>query len=234
MILRSHSAHPLPHIPSKESAVSYPPPPGQDPNNPYAAPQQNTPYGYPQQASPPPHQAPAPQYGYPQQPGGYPQQPGMPAYPGAPMAPSVSMPGPVVTARVLLFVAGSLWGLLGLLMLIGGLAANGMVNDIPGVGSVGDAALGIGLVLFVLFGGLAALHIVPASMFGKGAVGTRVTAIIAASVNGLFALVGMLSAIGNSAGGQIFVSLLWLATAVLTLVFCSMGAGSQWFNRPRY
>ncbi|GAA2635573.1 hypothetical protein [Streptomyces axinellae] len=214
--------------------MSYPPPPGQDPNNPYAAPQQGAPYGYPQQAPPPQYQTPAPPYGYPQQPGGYPQQPGMPAHPGIPMAPSVSMPGLVVTARVLLFVAGALWGLSAVFVLIGGLMANGMVNDIPGVRSVGGAALGIGLGLFLLFGGLAALHIVPASMFGKGSVGTRVTAIIGASLNGLIALLGMLSAIGNSGGGSIFVSLLWLATAVVTIVFCSMGAAGQWFNRPRY
>lgn len=45
--------------------MSYPPPPGQDPNNPYGQPQ--GPYGYPPQGGPA-------GYGYPQQQQGYPQQ----------------------------------------------------------------------------------------------------------------------------------------------------------------
>jgi uncharacterized RDD family membrane protein YckC len=49
--------------------VSYPPPPGQDPNNPYA---QQPPQQPPQQQA----------YGYPQQQGGFPQQPGQPGQPG--------------------------------------------------------------------------------------------------------------------------------------------------------
>jgi uncharacterized RDD family membrane protein YckC len=68
--------------------VSYPPPPGQDPNNPYAQQPPQQPYGYPQQQPQQPPQQPG--YGYPQQPGvpgqqayGYPQQqPGYPAAPG--------------------------------------------------------------------------------------------------------------------------------------------------------
>ncbi|WP_326688473.1 MULTISPECIES: hypothetical protein [unclassified Streptomyces] len=207
--------------------MSYPPPPGQNPNNPYAAPQQGAPYGYPQQSPPP-------QYGYPQQ-GGMPAYPGA-AYPGGPMARSVSMPGQLITARVLLFFAGSLWGLFSLFPLIGGLAAGSMLNDLPGVGSADGAAVGIGLLFFLLLGGLAALHIVPAAMFGKGGIGTRVTAIIAASINALCPLLGVLGALGSgdAAVGQVFAGLLWLATAVLTIVFCSLNTASQWFNRPRH
>ena len=56
--------------------MSYPPPPGQDPNNPYAQQPPQQPggqpgYGYPQQPGA------QPGYGYPQQqPGGIPGQPG--------------------------------------------------------------------------------------------------------------------------------------------------------------
>ncbi|MGY1437549.1 hypothetical protein [Streptomyces reniochalinae] len=204
--------------------MSYPPPPGQSPHNPYSAPQQpqqGAPYGYPQQGAPAP-------YGYPQA--------GMPAYPGGGMQPAVSMPGVVVTARVLLFIAGSLWALFGVLLLIGGVAANDALDDIPGVGAAGGAALGIALFGLLIGGGLATLHIVPASMFGKGRSGTRVTAIIAGAVNALIPLLSFIGQLagGDSAGGSLFLAVLWLATAVLTIVFCSMSAAGQWFNRPQY
>lgn len=204
--------------------MSYPPQPGQSPNNPYSAPQQGAPYGYPQQGGGQP--------GY-----GYPAGGGMPAYPGGgPMQPPVSMPGQVVTARVLLFIAGSLWALSAVLILILGLAANDALDDIPGVGAAGGAALGVALIFFLVFGGLAALHIVPASMFGKGRSGTRITGIIAASVNALLPLLSLLGQMANdtAAGGSIFAALLWLATAVLTIVFLSVSAAGQWFNRPQY
>ncbi|HEX5566369.1 MAG TPA: RDD family protein [Streptomyces sp.] len=69
--------------------MSYPPPPGGQPSNPYEQPnpyaqQPGQPYGYPQQG------APQPGYGYPQQPGQpYPQQPGQPyaQQPGGPYSP---------------------------------------------------------------------------------------------------------------------------------------------------
>lgn len=216
--------------PSEETARELPPAPGQNPNNPYAAPPQGAPgaapYGYPQQG--------AGQPGY----GGYPG--GMPAYPGGPgghMQPIVKMPGQVITARVLLFFAGALWALFAFAVLIVGAAANDSLNDIPVADSVGGAALGGALLVFLVFGGLAALHIVPACMFGNGRVGTRVTAIIAASLNTLIPLLAVFGALGsgdNDAAGTIFLCLLWLATAVLTIVFCSMSAAGQWFSRPQY
>ncbi|MCX2971499.1 MULTISPECIES: hypothetical protein [Streptomyces] len=197
-------------------------------------PSQHNPYG-----QPPPQGQPAgqQQYGYPQQPPaqpgyGYPQQA---AYPQPGMAPAQpqGMPGQVVTARVLLFIAGSVWTLLGLLMLILGVAAEGATDDIPGLGDAGDFLAGAAIIMFLLFLGFGALHIVPASMFGKGGTGTRVTAIIAASLNALIALLALLSAF-SSEGGNPILALLWVATAVLTIVFCAMGQASAWFNRPRY
>ncbi|MDJ1135984.1 DUF3824 domain-containing protein [Streptomyces iconiensis] len=207
--------------------MSYPPPPGQDPNNPYAAPPQGQPgYGYPQQAPP------QPMYGYP-------QQGGIPGYPGGPMPPNVArMPGAVITARVLLFVAGSLWALAGVIGLIGFLAAADGLNEVPGLDGASGGAAGVGVIFFLILGGLAALHIVPASMFGKGAAGTRITAIIAASLNSLVPLLGFLGVASSSndvyGPGAMLLYVLWLATAILTIIFCSLSAAGQWFNRPRF
>jgi hypothetical protein len=207
--------------------MSYPP----DPQAPYGG----NPYAQPQQPQQPGAQ---PGYGYPQQPApqpgyGYPPPPGS-GVPGMPQR----MQGQVVTARVLMFVSGSLWAVLGIVMLIVGLAAEDAVGDLPGL--EGGAALGMALIVFLIFGGLGALHIVPAAMFGKGGSGTRITAIIASSLNSLFAVLALLGALGSmgngeaGAGGQFFVALLWAATAVVTVVFLSMRQAGTWFNRPRY
>lgn len=201
--------------------MSYPP----DPKSPYGgAPygQQQPGYGYPQQ---PPAQ---PGYGYPQYQAGGMTTPGM----------APQMQGQVVTARVLLFVAGSIWALMSIFMLIGGFAAQSMLEEVPGMD--GGAALGIALLLFLLFAGMGALHIVPASMFGRGGTGARVTAIIGASLNSLFGLIYvvasfvMLGEDEEGAAGLLFLSVLWAGTAVPTVIFLSMSQASAWFNRPRY
>lgn len=195
--------------------MSYPP----DPNNPYVQPQQGA-YGYPQQA---PTQ---PAYGYPQYGAG--PVPGMPQ----------RMQGQVITARVLLFVAGGIWVLVSLMALIAGFAARSVFADVPGTD--GGVALGVALLLFLLFAGMAALHIVPASMFGKGGTGSRVTAIIGASLNGVLALIYVFASLAmmgegdDDAGGLFFLSLVWASTAILTVVFCSLRQAGEWFNRPRY
>jgi hypothetical protein len=194
--------------------MSYPP----DPKNPYGAAPSGNPYGQPQ-----------PGYGYPQQPGyGYPQQP----YPAAGMAAPMSMPPQTVTARVLLFVAGSLWALFGIIMLIVGLAAESAMQELD-LGS-GGSAVGISLLLFLVFGGMAALHIVPAAMFGKGGTGSRVTGIIASALNSVVALLALLGGASEGNGGGIVISILWTATAIVTVIFLSMGPTGVWFNRPRY
>ncbi|EST39310.1 hypothetical protein N566_02640 [Streptomycetaceae bacterium MP113-05] len=218
--------------------MSYPP----DPHNPYGAAPSGDPhgpkqpgYGYPAAAPGGPGADPMqPGYGYPQQqpaaPGyGYPQQ----SYPSpGGMGVLQSMPAQATTARVLLFVAGALWGLMGLLMLIGSLAAQSMLEEMD-VADSGEA-VGVGLLLFLLFGGLAALHIVPASLFGKGGTGTRVTGIIASSLNSVVALLALLGGASDGNGAGVVVSILWTATAVVTVIFLSMGPTGAWFNRPRY
>ncbi|WP_019548703.1 hypothetical protein [Streptomyces sulphureus] len=207
--------------------MSYPPPPPQGPGNPYGQPgqpPQGAPgYGYPQQA---PGQ---PQYGYPQQ--GYPQYP---PGSGGPGGMPQRMPGQVVAARVLLFIAGSMWGLGAVLFLIVALVARDSFNDIPGLDTGANVAMGVMLIFFVLFGGMATLQIVPASLMGKGRGGTRVTAIIAAAVNAILPVIGLFTVPGSneSNAGGAFIYILWAGTAILTIVFCSMQQASQWFNRP--
>ena len=145
------------------------------------------------------------------------------------------MPGPVVTARVLLFIAGGLWGIGAAIMFLGGVAAQGALDelDVPGIGA--NAAMGVLLLFAVFFAGAAVLHLIPAINFGKGRSGTRVTAIIAGVVNALLPVVGIvgITASGMTEGGAFFFYLLWAATGILTIVFCSMSAASQWFHRPR-
>ncbi|OEV03565.1 hypothetical protein [Streptomyces oceani] len=205
--------------------MSYPPP---GPNNPYAQspPPGAPPPGYAQQGPPPgpPGGYPGGAYNY-----GYPQAP----HPGGLWMPE-RMPGTVITARVLLFVAGALWGLCALFILIVGAALNDVAGELPMADGGGDVALGGALIMFVIFGGLAALHIVPASMFGRGTQGTRVTAIIAASVNALMPCLGFFALASEDNLGNPITLLLWAATAILTIVFCSLAQAGQWFNRPRY
>jgi uncharacterized RDD family membrane protein YckC len=134
--------------------VSYPPPPGQDPNNPYAQQPPQQPYGYPQQ--PPAGGQPA--YGYPQQPPqqpyGYPQQPQQPqpgyGYPPG-MPPGTVQAtngyinlhhlGPVELATMgyrflARLIDGLLLGLLfGILSFAGGLGALGIVSSVEDCGS---------------------------------------------------------------------------------------------------
>ena len=210
--------------------MSYPPPPGQNPNNPYSTPQQGAPgapYGYPQQG--------AGQPGY----GGYPG--GMSAYPAGPMQPVVRMPGQVMTARVFLFFAGALWGLVDFVLLLATLATGHSAASLPGgLSPEGGSALGYLLLFCLLYAGLAALHIVPACRFGKGRSGTRTTAIVAGSLNSLVPVIGFIRFLSGetsgsaNTGGIVFFCLLYLAITVLTIVFCSTSAASQWFNRPRH
>lgn len=184
-----------------------PPPPGQSP------------YG---------QHAPYDQSAYGQQPGyGYPP----PGFPGGPM-PRAQMPGLVIAARVLLFVAGAMWTLLAVLMLCIAVVAEDLTSeDVPGFSDLQAAAVGV-LVLFGLVAlGLAALHIVPAALFGKGGTPTRVVAILAASVNSLVGLLTLLGTLSN--GDNPILTMLWLTTGVLTIIFCAVPQAGQWFHRPR-
>ncbi|GAA1906615.1 hypothetical protein GCM10009716_15720 [Streptomyces sodiiphilus] len=199
--------------------MSYPP----DPNatQPYGQqpPPQQPGYGYPA----PPQGAPG--YGYPPQgtvpPGGMP--PG-----GQWGAAPASMPGTVITARVLLFVMGGFWSIGAVALLVLALTVQNAVSSLGGpMEDLGNLTAGLAVFIGLLAAAMAALAIVPAAMFGSGSTGTRVTAIIAASVNTLLAVISL-------GGDSPVMGLLWLATAVLTIVFCGQRQAGEWFGRPRY
>ncbi|MFG3252289.1 hypothetical protein [Streptomyces sp. NPDC048172] len=212
--------------------MSYPPPPpGQSPN-PYAGPPQGAPAPqgpYAPQGYPAPAPMPGPQGhpAYPAYPGG--PMNGMPGMPGM-VPPKASMPGITIAARVLLFVAGAIWGIMAVGFLIAAMAA----SDAADAG-FGEASIGLVMVFSLVFAAMSALHIVPASLFGRGRVGTRVTAIVAASLNTLCAVLGFLGSLTpGRAEANPLAAVLWLAVSVCTIVFCSMSPSGQWFGRPRY
>ena len=197
--------------------MSYPPPPGPDKDNPYQPP----PAGYQQPGAQPPtgYQQPAPaQQAYPayQQYSGGPEQ--MP-FAAAPM----TTPGTVKTARVLLFVFGGL-SLIGALFMF---YVAGNADDPELIRSLGGRPeAGVFATLGVLALAVAALAIVSASMFGKGAGGVRAAAIVTGS---LYCLMGLLNLAGGSPVG-----VLTLAAGVLIIVFTANSNGGAWFKRPRF
>ncbi|GAA2075101.1 hypothetical protein GCM10009801_29530 [Streptomyces albiaxialis] len=141
------------------------------------------------------------------------------------------MPGVTIAARVLLFVAGAIWGIMAVGFLIAAMAA----SDVDDTGTFGEASIGLVVVFSLVFAAMSALHIVPASLFGRGRAGTRVTAIVAASLNTLCAVLGFLGSLTPArAEANPLAAVLWLAVSVCTIVFCSLGASGRWFGRPRY
>jgi hypothetical protein len=151
---------------------------------------------------------------------------------GGPMGPMggapQSMPGTVVTARVLLFVMGGIWALIAVVFLVLAFSVQSVSAELPAEAAADLADLGAGLAVVValLTGGMAALTIVPASMFGRGGTGTRVTSIIGASLNTLLALA--------SVADSPLTGIIWLVVGVLSIVFCSQRQAGAWFGRARY
>ncbi|MFE7532400.1 hypothetical protein ACFU7Y_42905 [Kitasatospora sp. NPDC057542] len=207
--------------------MSYPP----DPNNPYGQPPAAPGYGYPQQAPPP-----AAAYGYPQ---------AAPAYGYAPVAPP-SMPGLVMTARVLLFVIGGVQIIITGILLIAAAGTKTVANQHStdsDTAIFGNAAAGILLVFGIVYLLASVLSITLGVKFGKGGPATRITTIVYASVFLLLGLLVTVSAItgagqtqGTAAGSGfgVVVGLLWIAICVLWIVAMATRDGVNWFNRPRY
>ncbi|MGW1072302.1 hypothetical protein [Streptomyces sp. NPDC002537] len=143
-------------------------------------------------------------------------------YPGdgyAPYAPAPQMPRGIKASRIILFILGGLYTVLGPLLLAAAsvVGGDGRNKDLtPGVMYVSG-----GLTLVV---GIAAL--VVASRFGKGGNGVRIAAVVIAAIiigNGLL----------NLAMGQItFVA--GLASGIALLVNCLKKDGVEWFKRPRH
>ncbi|MEU9042126.1 MULTISPECIES: hypothetical protein [unclassified Kitasatospora] len=203
--------------------MSYPP----DPNNPYGQPPAAPGYGYPQQAPPAPPAA----YGYPQQ---------APAYGYAPAAPA-SMPGLVMTARVLLFIVGGVQAILTIIYLVIGAAAKDATNTIKHTTTsdnpftaMGDAAASVIIVVAVLFGLFAALSITLGAKFGKGGNTVRITTIVYGSLGGLVGLLILLGAISAGTAVGLVMAFLWLAISIIWITAMCVRDGVNWFNRPRY
>lgn len=213
--------------------MSYPPQPGQDPNNPYAQQPQGQPgYGYPQQQ--------APGYGYPQDPQqaayGYPQQGGLSAYGGPaeqgyPMGAGygvpAQMPSPVKTVRIINFVLGSLAvvGTLGLILVAA--LFNDAMND-PSVAADPDAGmvadLGTGVFVFLAF--LAAANAVYSFLCAvkakTGGPGWRIATIVLGSLSILGGVFSLPTGVVN------------IALGILIIVFMCKAEAKAWYDRPRY
>lgn len=190
--------------------MSYPPQPGQDPNNPYAQqpPQQQQPgYGYP------PQKGGLPGYGGPAEAAGY----------GAP----TSMPGTLNAARIMLYVIGGLSAVGAVLTLIAA-AALGSIADDPNL--QGEANLdmyqdlGTGLIALigVVYLGFAVGGFVLALKFSKGGNGVRTGAIV---YGALTIVVGLIA---------FPVGLIFVIMAGVIIAFVVNADGKAWFNRPRY
>ncbi|MGA5820464.1 hypothetical protein ACPC54_21675 [Kitasatospora sp. NPDC094028] len=217
--------------------MSYPP----TPNNPYGPPQGAPGYGYPQQA---PQAQPA-GYGYPQQQQqagyGYPQA--APGYAFPPAAPQMSMPGLVITTRVLLFIVGGSQILLTALFLLGALGAKNNANK-HSAGSdsaiLNNMAASVALVLGIVFLLASVLSITLGVKFGKGGPATRITTLVYGSIALLLGAALLIFAITKSselaAAAWFFEILggLWVAICILWIVAMTIRDGVAWFNRPRY
>ncbi len=207
-----------------------------DPNNPYGQPPQQPPapgYGYPQHAPPavPPQQG----YGYPQQQPGY---PGYPGYPGGnPM--QQTMPGLLVTARVFLFIisAVQILGALGYLYVAA--IANDVSDSADDLGfssssDFADTAAGIGIVVALILGGLAALSITLGVKFGNGGQGIRVTTIVYGALGAVAGLIFLFIGLDTGMATAVVFPLLWVVFGTIITVAPAVPSGTAWFARPRY
>ncbi|MGW6984382.1 hypothetical protein ACWGE1_33870 [Streptomyces sp. NPDC054932] len=215
-----------------------------DPHNPYGqqpqAPQGQPGYGYPQQA--PQGVPPQGGYAYPQQsPLGYPGGPV--GYPGAPVH---EMPGGAKAARVILFIVGALQVLGGLFFIIGGAVFAAALSDSSYSSSstedVGAVAGTVGVVLGVLFIGVALWPILTAAKMAKGRGGVRVSGIIYGSLQALFAAIGLLTNLvalsadeHTPAGFALLAALPSLISLALGItVVVGLAKAGPYFQRPRY
>ncbi|MEU6664482.1 hypothetical protein [Streptomyces sp. NPDC046727] len=195
-----------------------------DPNNPYGAPPQQPPA--------------APGYGYPQAPG-IPPQPMYPGYPAANMMPQ-TMPGLMVTARVMLYIVAAVQIVIGLIVLY--LAAT--INDVSNAGEdtfgdntfsdIGHDGAGIALVFALLFLGLSALSITLGVKFSRGGQGIRITTMIYGILGALVGVLILISAADQGSSAGLISALLWMSFGGIMAAAMIAPSGSAWFNRPRY
>ncbi|MEV1066738.1 hypothetical protein [Streptomyces sp. NPDC050263] len=204
-----------------------------DPNNPYGPPPQQPPtapgYGYPQQppAGPPPQ-------GY-----GFPQQPAYPGYPGGNMLPQ-TMPGLMVTARVLLYIVAAVQIIIGIIAVF----SAATLNDVSNAGEdtfgsndfsdIGQAGAGVILVLALLFLGLAGLSITLGVKFSRGGQGIRITTMIYGILGALFGFLILIGAADAGSSAGLVWALLWIGFGGIMAAAMIAPSGAAWFSRPRY
>ncbi|MQS12606.1 hypothetical protein F7Q99_09980 [Streptomyces kaniharaensis] len=201
--------------------MSYPP----DPNNPYGQPPQPG-YGYPQQAPP------AAGYGYPQ---------AAPVYGYAPAVPQ-TMPGLVVTTRVLLFIIGAVQIIGAGVILIASAVTKTVTKqahdsyESDPFGGFGNAATSVLVVVGIVALLFAVFSITLGVKFGQGGPAVRITALVYGSLGALWGLLMFLGSFANNvnpAPGLVF-ALMWLAVSIVMIVGMSTRDGVAWFARPRY
>ncbi|MEU8970955.1 hypothetical protein AB0D11_17010 [Streptomyces monashensis] len=195
-----------------------------DPNNPYG---------------PPPQQPPAaPGYGYPQAPG-YPQQPAYPGYPAANMMPQ-TMPGLMVTARVLLYIVAAVQILIGVIAIFGAATVNDASNagedtfGNNGFSNIGHASAGIILVVALLFLALAGLSITLGVKFTRGGQGIRITTMVYGILGAVFGVLILIGAASAGSSAALVWALLWIGFGGIMAAAMIVPSGAYWFNRPRY
>lgn len=211
-----------------------------DPNNPYGPPPPQPPsaapqYGYPQQSP-----AAAPNYGYPQQQGyGYPQQPAYPGYPGGNQLPQ-TMPGLMMTARVLLFIVAAAQVLIGIGMLIFAATVNDAANASDStvsdseIADFGHASAAVLLVVALVFLGFTALSITLGVKFSRGGQGIRITTMVYGILGALLGVLGLISAASQGSTATLVGALLWVGFGGTMAAAMIAPSGAAWFNRPRY
>lgn len=194
-------------------------------------PNQN-PYGPPQGQ---PQGPPQPQYGYPQQQPMQPQQPYAP-FPAGPMGPGGmpgipaphQMPGSTKAARVMLFFLAAT-GVIGIIIMAVGLNQlstasanyNGLGGDPENIFAIGKGAM---VFVMILQAAYAAVALVLALQFSKGANGIRIGTIIFGSVSVLCSIPFAVAIYGIPS----------FVLSILVIVFAAKQESQAWFTRPRY
>ncbi|MFI5683587.1 hypothetical protein [Streptomyces sp. NPDC051636] len=214
-----------------------------DPNNPYGPPQGQPP-GYPPQQPP----SAAPTYGYPQQPPaggippqgyGYPQQPAYPGHLGTNMLPQ-SMPGLMMTARVLLYIVAGVQILMGIFAIFGAATINDASNagedtfGSNGFSDIGHASAGVIFVIALVILGLAGLSITLGVKFSGGGQGIRITTMIYGILGALFGVLILIGAADAGSSAALVWALLWIGFGGIMAAAMIAPSGAAWFNRPRY
>jgi len=170
---------------------------------------------------------------------GYPQQPAYPGYPGGNMM-QQSMPGLMVTARVLLYIVAGVQILIGIFAIFGAATINDASNagedtfGDNGLSDIGHASAGIIFVIALLFLGLAALSITLGVKFTRGGQGIRITTMVYGILGSLFGLLGLINAADVGSSASLVFALLWIGFGGVMAAAMIAPSGAAWFNRPRY